>query len=250
LSLTLLMIVLAMPARSAPLRFCYEEAPEPPWTMPDGSGEVLNLLRAVADRLHEQFVLQPVPWKRCIEEVRQGEFDGAVGSADTPERRTIGRLPLLADGKADATAALYENYYYVYSRTGSGAGWNGKHLTVPRGGVVVPRGYSIALELRAQGHTVLESIDRGEDGLRMLRSGMADIAILPGPKTRALALGPRYRDSITVSQQSWKFIPGYLLASNAIYEQNPARILAIWSAIRETRQSTAQWKPLGESPRP
>jgi polar amino acid transport system substrate-binding protein len=239
----LLLLGLSITAWAAPLRFCYESAPEPPWTMPDGSGAVLDLLRTVADHLHEQFVLLPIPWKRCIEEVRVAEMDGAIGSADIPERRLLGKLPLLADGKADPTAAVYEEYYFVYSRTGSGAGWDGAHLIVPRGGIVIPRGYSIAVELRSQGYKVLESVDRGEDGLRMLRAGMADIAILPSLETHTLALGARFRDSITVAPQAWKLLYGYLLVSNASYQQSPARIQAIWNSIRETRRSAESAKP-------
>ena len=37
---------------ASPLRFCFEDASQAPWTEPDGSGLALDLLRTAAARLH------------------------------------------------------------------------------------------------------------------------------------------------------------------------------------------------------
>lgn len=227
------------PALASGLRFCFEDGAQPPWTQPDGSGLALDLLRQAAGRVHEEVELQPLPWKRCINEVASNRFDGAVGSADTPERRALGHLPTLADGKSDVDAALYVDYYYVYARSGSGAIWDGRQLVVPHGTVLIPRGYHLSMNLISHGYTVNESIHSGAEGLRMLQSGQADVAILPSTDTLTLAKNRRYRDSIVVSEAPWALSPGYLLVSNACFQQDAERIRRLWESIRVVRHSPA-----------
>lgn len=221
------------------MQFCYEDVAQPPWTQPDGSGLALELLRTAAEPLHETIELKPLPWKRCIASVAANEVDGAIGSADTPERRGIGQLPTRADGSGDTDAALYVDYYYVYIRNGSGASWDGRQLNLPHGSVLIPRGYHLEDNLISRGYKVNESIGSGEEGLRRLQSAQADVAILPASGTKMLAQSRRFRDAVTVAPEPWDLSPGYLLVSKARYQQDPARIQALWESIRAVRHSAA-----------
>ncbi len=228
---------IATPAAAEPLRFCFEDGPEAPWTLPDGSGLTLDLLRTAAERVHEEVVLQALPWKRCIAGVSENRIDGAIGSADTPERRRIGHIPMRADGSADIDAALYVDYYYVYLRKGSGVSWDGRQLIVPHNTVLIPRGYNLEADLATLGYKVNESINSGEEGLRMLRAGLAEVAILPTMATLEQAKSLQYRDTVTVAAKPWSLSPGYLLVSNGRYEKDPARIRALWESIRAVRHT-------------
>lgn len=220
-------------AAAAPLRLCYEDVALSPWTAPDGSGLNFNVLRRVQERLAEQFDFVPLPWKRCLEEVRVGHMDGVFAAADTPERRLFSVAPTLPDGHADPRAALYSDTFNVYLRNGSGASWNGKDLLAPRGRVVVPRGYFLAGLLRERGVEVNEAVKTSEEGLRMLANGIADAAVLQGRDAEWLAANdPRFRGLISEAATPYVVMPLYLLIGRKAYDSDPKRALAIWEEIR------------------
>jgi polar amino acid transport system substrate-binding protein len=219
------------------LRFCYEDVPQAPWTMPDGNGLNIELLRRVERRLNEQFVFLSMPWKRCIEEVRSGQVDAVVAAVDSPERRIEGELPKLHDGRADDSKALYTESYHVFLRANSGASWDGKAFVVPHGGIVIPKGYYLVSALRAQGYAVAEAVKSSEEGLRLLADGTEDVAILFGLESESVALSPRFKDKVIEAPPAYVTVPFYLLVSHQAYSQDPARAEAIWSAIHSVRAS-------------
>ena len=235
--LTLLSVGSATASPPQPLRLCYEDVPQSPWTMPDGGGLNLELLRRVEKQLNENLVFLPMPWKRCIDNVHWGTVDAVIGSADTPERRADGKLPTVADGHTDPTAALDVESYNIFLRTNGDARWDGKTLLVPRGSVIVPRGYIVAQALRDKGYPVQEAVKSAEEGLRMLAEGAADVAVLFGLEAEDLARTPRFRDKVKEVGPAFMTMPFYLLVSHASYQRDPQRFEAIWNSIRAVRMT-------------
>ncbi len=222
---------------AAPLRLCYEDINQPPWSAPDGSGLNLVLLNKVAQQLDERFTYLPKPWKRCFEELHWGNVDGVIGAADAPDRREIGVLPRLADGRPDPSDALNEDTYYVFTRKGSGASWDGKRLTVPHGAVIVPRSYSAATRLRSQGYPVDEIIKTPEEAFRLMVDGKADVAVLFGRGSVELASSPRFSEHVEEAGTPYLTQPYFVMAGQSAYNRDPKRFDAIWKAIRDVRAS-------------
>lgn len=242
LYLCLLLCLSALPARATvPLRLCFEDVAQAPWTMPDGTGLNLELLHRVAQLTGEHFVFQAKPWSRCIEEVRAGATDAVIGTADTPERRQVGKLPTLPDGQGDASAAVNEESYYVFLRPGSNANWDGKAFGHFQGAIVVPRGYYFVGALKAQGYKVDETIKSAEEGLRLVAEGLADIAILYGEEASTLARSQRFRGKVAKAAKPYVTLPFFLMFSHQAYDQNPKRVQAIWDGIRTVR-ATAEYR--------
>ena len=77
------------------LHFCFEDVDQRPWSTPTGTGLNFDLLKRVEGMLGEHFIIAPKPWKRCLEEVRRGTIDGAIGAGDSPERRQFAVFPML-----------------------------------------------------------------------------------------------------------------------------------------------------------
>jgi polar amino acid transport system substrate-binding protein len=50
IALALTMAAPLAQAAGAPLKFCYEDIPQAPWTMPDGTGLNIELLKRAAKR--------------------------------------------------------------------------------------------------------------------------------------------------------------------------------------------------------
>ncbi|MES2296135.1 MAG: transporter substrate-binding domain-containing protein [Pseudomonadota bacterium] len=229
---------LAHAATSAPLRLCFEDAPQAPWSMPDGSGLNFDLLKRVEKLTGEHFLIVPRPWKRCIEETRNGVMDGIVSAADSPERRSFTLPPMLPSGAPDNAKAIYEDQAIVYLRVGSGAAWDGKTFINPGRGVLAQRGYLLVDVLRARGEQVLDSIKTGEEGLRILAAGGADVAVLLGRSAEEMARkDPRYRERVEMAKLPFFTFSFHLLINKKTYEGNPKRIEAIWNAIRTVRES-------------
>jgi polar amino acid transport system substrate-binding protein len=225
-------------ATVAPLQLCYEDVPQPPWTMPDGSGLNITLLKRVQALIGERFVLVSRPWMRCMEETRIGRMDGMIGSADSPERRLFSIPPMHADGSPDASKAMYHDNVNIFLRTASEASWDGKHLHNPRGIVVTQRGYFVADLMRERGQRVIDAVKSSDEALRLLVAGNADVAVLMENSVQDLLRDdPRFRGRIVMAPAPFTVFPFYLLISKTSYEKNPARIEAIWAAIATVRAS-------------
>jgi polar amino acid transport system substrate-binding protein len=242
-----LLALAAAAAPCAPLKLCYDDAPQPPWTMPDETGLNIELLKRTEKLLGEQFVLAAKPWKRCLEEARTGLVDGIIGGADSVDRREYVALPQLANGQGDAEQALYSDVYLVFIRKKSGASWDGRQFVNLQGDVAAQRGYIVVDDLRQRGHSVKDSIKSAEEGLRMLAAGAADAAVLLGVDgEKRLAANPRFQSRIAQSKWVFSAVPLYLLISRKTYEADPYRINRVWQGIRTVR-ATASYRKLEDA---
>jgi len=232
-------IVLLNNATAATLTLCFEDAPQPPWTMPDGSGLNFDLLKRVEKLTGETFKYNARPWTRCMEETRAGLADGMIGAADSPQRRQFSTPPLRDDGTPDPTKAMYEGNVNVFIRVGSHASWDGNAFQNPTRYVIAQRGYFVVELLRLRGQTVKEAVKSTEEGLRMLAAGSADVAVLTGENPAAMIeADPRFRGKIKLAPHPFVTFSYYLMFNHKIYAAKPKRIEAIWNAIRDVRAST------------
>jgi polar amino acid transport system substrate-binding protein len=237
LAATLLVWLAGAVAPAPPLTVCFEDVPMQPWTMPDGSGLNLALLHRVEAATGERFAFVRRPWKRCMEEARTGKVDAVVGSADTPERRTFGSFPTLPDGAADQDAALYSDSAWVYLRSGGGGRWNGAELAPGGGAVIAQTGYHAAELLAGRGLRV-HGVKTAEEGLRLLASGAADVAVLQSLPARR-QVGSAYRATVQLAPKPFVTLDYYLMFSRAAFARDPARAQRIWAAIAAARRDPA-----------
>lgn len=246
----LALCLLILPAQAwagAPLRLCYEDVSQAYWTRPDGSGVILDLLRKVESRLDEHFTYTPMPWTRCLEEVRIGAMDAAVGAGDAPERRDYAVFPTLPDGGIDTRYAIWIDVFSVYYRTGSDVKWDGKTLATPGNVVMAQRSYVVASILRERGYKVVEAAKSSVDSLRLLEQGSVDAAVLQGVEAQWLcANDARFKGKIVCGSTPYVVLPLYLLPSRIAFDGNPKRIQAIWNEIRGVRAS-AEYRKAEES---
>ena len=231
-------------AGPAPLTLCYEDVAQRPWSIPGATGLNFDLLRRVEKQLGEHFIYAAKPWRRCLEEVRLGSIDGVLGAVDGIERRSFGVFPTLPNGRADPARALFEDNVNVFLRSGGNASWDGSRLHSPNGEVAVQSGYLIATQLREQGLNAREMVKSAEDGLRLLTTGLFDVAVLQGLEAETLARDdPRFQGKVLLASPPYAEREFHLLISRKTYSHDPHRIDAIWRAIASVRQS-AEYKQL------
>jgi len=235
------------PAWGAPLNFCYEDVPQAPWTMPDGSGLNIELLKRAARLAGEQVNFIARPWRRCEEETRTGVMDAMVGPSDNSRRRAYSVPPRKADGAQDPERAMYHDHVDLYLRVDSGASWDGKTLVNPRKLVVAQRGYYIVDMLQQRGQKVIDTPKSAEDGLRLLAAGSADVAVLMGRDAENLLReDPRYQGRVVLAKEPYASFDFHLMAGRKSYDKDPKRFEALWNAIAKVR-ATADYQRLEQS---
>lgn len=240
-------LMLAVPARAgggspagqaAPLVMCYEDVEQRPWSSPDGTGLNFELLRRVEKQLGERFVYAAKPWRRCIEELRLGTVDAAVAAADAKARRSFAAYPLLPDGRADPARALYADSVNVYLRAGGQGSWDGHTLRAPNQEVAVQSGYLVSAVLRERGYRPRELVKSADDALRLLSTGIFDVAILQGAEASKLARSdPRFQGQVVQAAQPYWVLELHLAFNRNTYRRSPQRAEAIWHAIAAVRNS-------------
>jgi len=237
----LLALVTGMSAHAAkgpPLRLCYEDVDQRPWSTPGGTGLNFELLKRVELLLNEQFTYAPKPWKRCLSELKLGQVDAVIGAADAVNRRAWSRIPQLPDGSEDPSRAMFEDAALVFLRVGGNASWDGHALLAPGKAVVVQSGYLVAQQLRDKGYEPHENVKSAADALRMLAAGGFDVAILQGLEASKLAQeDARFKGRVQQAEQPFSTVNLHLMVARGAYQRDPQRIEAIWQAIGTVRQS-------------
>ncbi|XLZ67996.1 transporter substrate-binding domain-containing protein [Massilia sp. SR12] len=225
-------------AKEPPLRLCFEDVDQRPWSTPGGKGLNFELLKRVESHLNEQFLFSAKPWKRCLSELKLGQVDAVIGAADAVERRAWSRIPQLPDGREDPARALFEDSALVFLRVGGNGSWDGRELLAPGKVVVVQSGYLVAQQLRERGYIARDTVKSAADALRMLASGSYDVAVLQGFEASKLARDDdRFKGRIRQAEAPYTTISLHLMVARATYERDPQRIESIWQAIAAVRQS-------------
>ena len=226
-------------AAPAPLTICIEDVPLSPWSMPDGTGLMIELLRRVEAQLDEKFEFIAKPWKRCQEETRFGVVAGALGAAESPDRRSYAVFPSGPNGRADSQRALYSEPFHVYIRQDSGASWDGTALKMPADkAVLTQRGYVVTDMLRNAGLKVSEAVASGPDAIRHLSARIFYVAVLQSNEIdREYDANPPWRSVITRAERPYTIQHFHLMIGKTTYERDPQRIEAIWQAIAQVRAS-------------
>lgn len=233
--------------KAPPLRLCFEDIDQRPWSTPGGKGLNFELLKRVQSHLNEQFIYSPKPWKRCLSELRIGQVDAVVGAADSVDRRAWSRIPQLPDGREDPSRALFEDAALVFLRVGSHASWDGRELVAPGNVVVVPSGYLVGQQLRDKGFLLHDNVKSAVDALRVLATGSVDVAVLQGLEaSRLVRDDARFKGRIRQADVPYATVNLYLMVARGTYQRDPQRIEAIWQAIGTVRQSR-DYRQLEES---
>lgn len=227
-----------LPVQAAPLKFCFEDVPQTPWTQPDGSGLNFELLKRVEARLGEQFAFTPLPWKRCLMYVANGEMDGVLGAAYSQERIHYGVFPTLPGGKEKVAARLYSDRFNVYVHTGSKVQWDGKAFANLNGSVAIQTDFVVAEQLRLMHLELDQSGKSAEHALRLLMNGSAKVAVLQAAQANRLVQNDtRFRGQVEILPVPFAEVPFYLFVSQKAWFKDAKRIGAVWDAIGLERDS-------------
>lgn len=160
------------------LRLCYEEEDYPPFigpTTPANSALLIDLISSAAERSQLKLAWYRRPWKRCIQELQQGQADGVFAAIWLPERDSWGVFPGRQSGLAtpDRRYRLWQVDYPILTRMGSGLSWDGERFTGVNRGLTAPLGYVAQQRLGTLG-VLSKASHTAEKALRLVASGRLD----------------------------------------------------------------------------
>lgn len=231
-------------APSGPVvHLAYEEKPNPPryygsslttdWARP---GLTLELLRMVGTTLAVRFEFRRMPWKRALYLLEQGDIDGLFHASFKEDRMAIARYPM-ADGRPDASRAVFTQSYLFYARESSGVRWDGATLRGVETPIGAERGYSIVDDLERLGYTVDAEKDQRLNLAKLVAGRIDAYAGLEGMTGAILRSG----DYPTIVALAPPIVtkPYFLVFSHAFYDEDTALAERIWDAIGRLSNSPA-----------
>jgi ABC-type amino acid transport substrate-binding protein len=227
----------ALDANALTVRLCTLDHPFPPFTMPDGKGQVQELLRLAGKE--EAVTLENIfaPRLRCMAKFQSGEVDALI-SGYLPERLTLGAFPMI-DDHVDDTKAVGTVRLNVYRLRGSRVDWDGKSFGgLNQGSVGIEVGLTAGQRLRALGVNVDEGAKTVEQNLEKLLLGRVQ-AVVALESDAKLIIAQRFSDKIEALPQPFEYTVIHLQVNRHFYSLHKNSIDKLWTAIRQTRESPA-----------
>ena len=230
----------APPKTDRMVSLCFERQEVLPWRTLDGGGLNFELLGDVARRTGVVFDYQSMPWKRCLEQVKENRVDGAFAVSFSRERLDVGAYPGVHgdDGRADPDKRMHVDRYVLVRRKGSRVDWDGNHFANVDGRIGFQLGYSVGDFLRAQNVPVDEGSQQADELVQKLLAGRVAAAALGGGDAVRVMRTP-VAQQIEVLPTPLVEKPYYLILSHAFVAQQPELAARIWKAIEEVRTSPA-----------
>jgi polar amino acid transport system substrate-binding protein len=213
------------------LHLCFDDDP-------NNQPALFTLLDRVSDRLAVRFDIVRVPWARCLFDVQNGDRDGAIGASYLPERDAIGVFPLDPLGKPDPTKRISIEGYYLYTRTDSDVGWDGKQISHLTGSVAVKINASIIAKLKSLGASPIEVNSDWKSLFEMVIDNHAQAATMLSDRgDRILAQNKDIADKIHKIPVPLEEKPYYLMLSHQLSNARQGFANEVWETIESVRDA-------------
>ena len=240
LAIAALCALIAAPAPAKDtITLCFERQEVLPWRTLNGGGLNFELLGQVANRLDISFDYQSMPWKRCLEQLKNNEVGGAFAVSFSKDRMAIGEYP--GGASPDARYRMHVDRYVLVRRKGGRIDWDGKHFANVDGPIGFQLGYSVGDFLRGLNAPVDEGSQRANELAQKLVAGRLAGAALGGADAVRLMDGP-LAPKLEVLPVPLIEKPYFLILSHALVKSNPQLAERIWKAAEEVRNSAAYRK--------
>ena len=230
-------------AAEPPLKICHENEDSYPWIFKDRAGLTTSLLKMAEKIYGSKVELVALPWKRCLDDAKNGAIDGVVKISFSTDRTEFLVYPMAGD-KPDASKRLLNDTYSLYRMKGSiAATWDGKTLKVD-GAVGAQSGFSIAKQLTSMGARVDDSVRSADANLTKLVGGrIAAVALQTEEGDISIANNAEANGKVEKLTPVLVEKPYFVAFSKQFYGKEKAAAQKLWDAIGTARES-AEYKDL------
>ncbi|OUS26436.1 hypothetical protein A9Q99_18040 [Gammaproteobacteria bacterium 45_16_T64] len=218
----------------------YENVDSFPWSMKDGSGIDLILLKMVDEAMpNVSFKYVQAPWKRCLNNIGTGTTEGCFTASFKEKRLQFGFYPGTHIGNAvDPNLMLHASSYSLYILKDSTINVPEKmKISGLNGKIAAPAGYSIGGDLQSAGYSVDASASKTTNNFeKLLLNRVKAVAALTLNGNNILVKHKKYADSIKVVTTPLVNKPYYLMFSKQFIKKDRALAESIWSKAAEIRE--------------
>lgn len=237
----LVMPALAMAEKTVTLTF--ENVDSFPWTMKDGSGIDMILLKMTDEALPEvSFKYVQAPWQRCLHNIENGVTEGCFTASFKEARLQHGYYPgTHTGGAADPALRLHSSSYSLYVLSNSNVDVTGK-MTISglSGKIAAPTGYSIGDDLAKAGYTVDAQSSKSMNNFQKLLSGRVEaVAALTLNGDNIIDKNADFKGKVKAIKTPLVDKPYYLMFSKQFLASDKALAEKIWQKAAELRESQA-----------
>ncbi|MES2148808.1 MAG: hypothetical protein V4508_03350 [Pseudomonadota bacterium] len=218
------------------LSVCIIDEPYWPVSAPDQELQGQAIVRQAVVRQGGMVRFMPVPWRRCIEGVRAGTYDAALGAAANPSYLEFLSFPMKGD-QVDSQLAVGRVSTHVLRRRGGDTEWDGKRFTNLHGPVwhntntVALRGRLAALKVPDN-----EGVKSTQQLLQMLMLRPEDVALVRKHDVEDLLLRAPFRDEFELLPVPFMERDAHFAVRRALYLAEPAYFKQLWAEIGRLRQ--------------
>ncbi len=233
----LVMPALSLAADKPVVKACTENEDSFPWVLKDRPGLTIQMMGMVEKQVGGKIEVKPLPWKRCMEEVKNGTVDAAFKISYSAARAAeLGNYPMAGD-KPDASKRLLTDSYSLYRVKGSAVEWDGKTLKVD-GSVGAQSGFSVVDQLKSLGVKVDDGTRSADDNLKKLVAGrFVALALQTEEGDTSIENSPEFKGKIERIKPFLVEKPYFLIFSKQFTAKNAAYVQEVWDAIGKVRES-------------
>lgn len=224
------------------LKFFYEEQELQPFFMGEGEfapkenpGIFIEMLQIVDSRFDDlEITFHRLPWKRCIDNLKQGEADAIVASHKF-SRENFAAYPM-ENEMIDMDFAISTAQYCLFTKRNSKFRWDGESFSyTPNTPISVPQGYSIVSMLES--HNLPLVFTNSSEGALDLLAIEKTVAAITYCEVGANYLWKNKANDLQIMAQSPSLSTrrGFLVFSKQFYEQNTDLAHRIWKEIAVIR---------------
>lgn len=219
------------------VKACYEDEDSYPWVLKDRPGLNILMLKMVEERLGSKIEMTPLPWRRCMLSVKNGEMDAAFKISYSTARATeLGNYPMAGD-QPDASKRMLTLSYSLYRLKGAVVDWDGKLLKI-KGSVGAQAGFSAVEQMRSWGIKVDDGVASPDTNLKKLLLGRFDaVALQTEEGDFRVENNPEFKAKIERITPVLAEKPYFLIFSKQFTAKHPEHVNAVWDTIGQVRES-------------
>lgn len=219
------------------VRACTENEDSYPWVLKDRPGLTVLMLRMVEKQLGSKIEVAPLPWKRCLDDLKNGNVDAAFKISFSAARAAeLGAYPMTGD-KPDNAKRLLIDSYSLYRLKGGTVEWDGKTLKAS-GAVGAQSGFSVVDQLKSLGVRVDDATRSADDNLKKLVAGRIDALALQSEEGDAsVESSPEFKGKVERIKPVLVEKPYFLIFSKQFASKYPEHTKEVWDTIGKVRES-------------
>lgn len=202
----------------------------------------IDLVQKALTNLKYQIQFHPKPWKRCLNDIKEGKYDAIVSASYKPERSKYIAYPADAGTAKKSIWRITQVEYIAMTNVDSPYTFNGDVNSLPLP-IRAPLGYSIADDFKTAGILVIESPDITECVIHLIKSGRGTF-VTPIQNAIHIQLDHRFKGKLKMHQKPIKsksYFLGFAIKNQRIPRDE---ILAIWNEIARVREDPEYMKTL------